>query len=161
MILLGFLLAAGAAAFGAVAVVDTFTGGPECAVEILGNQIATLSMLGIFLSGVVLALIFCLGPVMTASGRKQRQRVRELLASAPTASREDGAATGSPAAWAARFRPLTDPRRGDLPGLGNLLSPSRQPFVADVSGPAGRRCSSSCRVGGNGGDCGHEEAAAV
>ncbi|MFI7142340.1 hypothetical protein ACIBQ5_32925 [Streptomyces massasporeus] len=96
MILLGLLLAAGAAAFGAVAVVENFTGGPEYAVEIFGNQIATLSMPGIFLSGVALALIFCLGLAMTVSGLKQRQRVREVLASAPTASREEGTEMSQP-----------------------------------------------------------------
>ncbi|MFG3660092.1 hypothetical protein [Streptomyces sp. NPDC047706] len=96
VILLGLLLAAAAAAFGTIAVVENFTGGPQYAVEMFGNQIATLSMPGLFLSGVALALIFCLGLAMMASGLKQRRRVREVLASAPAASTEPGTEMAQP-----------------------------------------------------------------
>ncbi|MBV7697530.1 hypothetical protein [Streptomyces sp. TRM70350] len=86
MIALGFLLALATGGFAGIAVAENFTGGPEYAVEIFGNQIATLSPPGLFLSGVALALIFCLGLAMIAAGLKQRRRVRQALASASTTS---------------------------------------------------------------------------
>ncbi|MBX9399238.1 hypothetical protein K4749_38125 [Streptomyces sp. TRM72054] len=82
MIALGLLLALAAGGFAAIAVVENFRGGPEYAVEIFGNQIATLSPPGLFLSGAALALIFCLGLAMIAVGLKQRRQMRRALDSA-------------------------------------------------------------------------------
>ncbi|WP_432075383.1 hypothetical protein [Streptomyces wuyuanensis] len=85
MIVLGFLLALAAGGFAAIAVAENFQGGPQYAVEIFGNQIATLGPPGLFLSGVALTLIFCSGLAMAASGLKQRRRVqRALVSAAPT-----------------------------------------------------------------------------
>ncbi|MEG3630477.1 hypothetical protein [Streptomyces poriticola] len=94
MIVLGLLLVLATGAFVAIAVVENFSGGPEFAVEIFGNQIATLSAPGLFLSGIALTLIFCLGMVLVAAGLKQRRRVRRALATASAASstKEPGAA---------------------------------------------------------------------
>ncbi|TLQ42057.1 hypothetical protein [Streptomyces marianii] len=85
MIVLGFLLALTAGGFAAIGVAENFQGGSQYAVEIFGNQIATLGPSGLFLSGVALTLIFCLGLAMAAAGLKQRRRVRRALSStAPT-----------------------------------------------------------------------------
>ncbi|GEC02669.1 hypothetical protein SSP24_03240 [Streptomyces spinoverrucosus] len=83
MIALGLLLALATGGFAAIAVAENFRGGSEYAVEVFGNQIATLSPPGLFLSGAALALIFCLGLAMIAAGLKHRRRVRKALASAP------------------------------------------------------------------------------
>ncbi|QOV33408.1 hypothetical protein IM697_24670 [Streptomyces ferrugineus] len=94
MLLLALLLVLATGAFAAIAVVENFSGGPDYAVEIFGNQIATLTPPGLFLSGVALALIFCLGLAMLAAGLKRRRRMHEVPASAPapraTGEREDG-----------------------------------------------------------------------
>ncbi|MEU0214832.1 hypothetical protein ABZ281_06750 [Streptomyces sp. NPDC006265] len=82
MLVLGLLLVLGTGAFVAIAVVENFSGGPEYAVEIFGSQIATLNAPGLFLSGVALALIFCLGLAAFASGLKRRRRMNAVLASA-------------------------------------------------------------------------------
>ncbi|MFE0447298.1 hypothetical protein [Streptomyces fungicidicus] len=74
MLLLPLLLVLATAAFTAIVVVENFSGGPEYKVEIFGNQIATLSAPGLFLSGVALALIFCLGLAALAGGMKRRRR---------------------------------------------------------------------------------------
>ncbi|KOV52063.1 hypothetical protein ADL00_38430 [Streptomyces sp. AS58] len=81
--MLALLLVLATGAFAAVAVVENFSGGPEYAVEIFGNQIATLTAPGLFLSGVALTLIFCLGLAVLAAGLKRRRRTHETPVSAP------------------------------------------------------------------------------
>ncbi|MEU3996024.1 hypothetical protein ACFW6C_07790 [Streptomyces fungicidicus] len=79
MLLLPLLLVLATAAFTAIVVVENFSGGPEYKVEIFGNQIATLSAPGLFLSGVALALIFCLGLAALAGGMKRRRHHRHRV----------------------------------------------------------------------------------
>ncbi|MEU6180437.1 hypothetical protein [Streptomyces coeruleorubidus] len=86
MLMLALLLVLATGAFTAVAVVENFSGGPDYAVEVFGNQIATLSPPGVFLSGVGLALIFCLGLAVLAAGLKRGRRVRGSRVSEPVAS---------------------------------------------------------------------------
>ncbi|MFI2372840.1 hypothetical protein [Streptomyces sp. NPDC018833] len=85
MLALALLLVLATGAFAAIAVVENFSGGPDYTVEIFGNQIATLSAPGLFLAGAGLALLFCLGLALLASGLKRRHHVRERVpdASAP------------------------------------------------------------------------------
>ncbi|GGP32630.1 hypothetical protein GCM10010287_50450 [Streptomyces variabilis] len=83
MLLPALLLVLATGAFAAVAVVENFSGSPEYAVEIFGNQIATLTAPGLFLSGVGLTLIFCLGLTMLVAGLKRRRRVHRVPTSAP------------------------------------------------------------------------------
>lgn len=52
-------------------IADNLSGGPDYAVSVLGHHIATLSPLGIFCSGLALALVFCLGLVLMAGGATQ------------------------------------------------------------------------------------------
>ncbi len=97
VLVLGLLLVLASGAFAVIAVAENFSGGPEYAVEIFGNRIATLGAPGLFLSGVALALIFCLGLALLAAGRKRHRRERVLLGSAPaarTTAQEAGEAEG-------------------------------------------------------------------
>ncbi len=86
MLLLALLLVLATGAFTAIAVVENFSRGPDYAVEMFGNQIATLNAPGLFLSGVGLALIFCLGLAGLAAGLRRRHRARGVRASVPVAS---------------------------------------------------------------------------
>lgn len=83
MLVLALLLVLATGAFTALVVVENFSGGPEYAVEFFGERIATLSAPGLFLSGVALTLIFCLGLAVLASGLKRRRRAHEVPVSAP------------------------------------------------------------------------------
>ncbi|MGW0765821.1 hypothetical protein [Streptomyces sp. NPDC002676] len=65
---LGLLLLVATGAFTVLAIVGNLSGGPDYAVSVLGHHIATLSPLGVFCSGLALALIFCLGLVVMAAG---------------------------------------------------------------------------------------------
>ncbi|MFI1420033.1 hypothetical protein ACH4VX_19010 [Streptomyces sp. NPDC020731] len=89
MLVLLLLLVLATAAFTAVVVVENFSGGPEYTVEVFGNQIATLGAPGLFLSGVALALIFCLGLAALAGGLKRRRHHKH-----PARVSEPVAATG-------------------------------------------------------------------
>ncbi|MGY1526081.1 hypothetical protein ACW69C_20330 [Streptomyces sp. MN3] len=60
---------------------ENFSGSPEYALEIFGNQIATLTAPGLFLFGVGLTLIFCLGQTMLVAGLKRRRHIREFRTS--------------------------------------------------------------------------------
>ncbi len=100
MLLLPLLLVLATAAFTALVVVENFSGGPEYAVEVFGNQIATLGAPGLFLSGVALALIFCLGLAALAGGLARRRHHRHRAhASGPTAAtrEEQGGRRSQPA----------------------------------------------------------------
>jgi hypothetical protein len=81
MLLLGLLLIAATAAFTGLVIADNLSGGPVYHVTVLGNTIATMNTLEIFLSGLALALIFCLGLAMMGTGgvlaKRRRLRVRE------------------------------------------------------------------------------------
>lgn len=89
MLLLGLLLLAATGAFTGLVIADNLSGGPDYQVTVLGNTIATMSSLEIFLSGLALALIFCLGLAMTGTGgllaRRRRVRIRHARRHAVTA----------------------------------------------------------------------------
>ncbi|WP_067023329.1 hypothetical protein [Streptomyces dysideae] len=85
MLTLALLLVLATGAFTAIAAAENFSDGPEYAVEIFGNQIATLNGPELFLSGVGLALIFCLGLAVLTAGAKRRHRRRESVPAAPVA----------------------------------------------------------------------------
>jgi|GEM_PF-3262722 len=91
MLLLGFLLAAAVAAFTGLAIADN-TGGSTIGVSMVGNHLANLTPLQIFLCGLALALIFCLGLAMLASGlhahRRRRLELRSARREAKQAARE-------------------------------------------------------------------------
>jgi hypothetical protein len=96
MITLALLLVLATGAFTAIAVAENFTDGPEHAVEIFGNQIATLNGTELFLSGVGLALIFCLGLAALTAGVKRRHRVPETTPVTPAAVDREADRPGPP-----------------------------------------------------------------
>ncbi|MFJ6617851.1 hypothetical protein ACIQOW_09820 [Kitasatospora sp. NPDC091335] len=72
MLLLGLLLMAASGAFVGLLVADNLSGGPDYQVTILGSDLVTLNSLSIFLAGVALALLFCLGLAMMRLSRHSR-----------------------------------------------------------------------------------------
>jgi hypothetical protein len=82
MVLLGLLLLLATSAFTIIAIVENFSGGPDYMVMMFGNHIATLNGLGLFLSGIALALIFCLSLAMISGGATRYRRTRAGLRSA-------------------------------------------------------------------------------
>ena len=97
MLLLGLLLLAATGAFTGLLIADNLSGGPDYHVTVLGNTIATMNSLEIFLSGLALALIFCLGLAMMGTGgmlsRRRRTRMREARRHAARRDTAGAAAT--------------------------------------------------------------------
>ncbi|MER7580668.1 hypothetical protein [Kitasatospora sp. NPDC097691] len=84
MVLLGLLLMAASGAFVGLLIADNLSGGPEYQVTVLGNDLVRMNSLGVFLAGVALALIFCLGLALMWSSR--RRTVRPVAVAPPTRS---------------------------------------------------------------------------
>jgi hypothetical protein len=76
MLFIGLLLLAATGAFTGLAIADNLSGGPEYTVSVLDHDIATMSTLAIFCSGLALALIFCLGLAMAMRGAVHRRHSR-------------------------------------------------------------------------------------
>jgi hypothetical protein len=90
MILLGILLVAATGAFTALLIADNLSGGPEYSVTVLGNQIATMNGLAIFLAGIALALTFWLGSALATGGvARARRRSAELREARAVARRAE------------------------------------------------------------------------
>jgi uncharacterized RDD family membrane protein YckC len=105
MLLLGLLLMCATGAFAGLLIADNLSGGPDYQVTVLGNTIATMNSLAIFLAGIALALIFCLALAMTGLGGRmagrRRAMVRDLRRSgAHRATPDATAAAAAPAATA-------------------------------------------------------------
>ncbi|MFF4382689.1 hypothetical protein [Kitasatospora sp. NPDC001547] len=88
MLLLGLLLMAASGAFVGLLIADNLSGGPDYQVTILGNDLVTLNSLSIFLAGVALALIFCLGLAMMRLARRTPRRARRARPVAAPVERE-------------------------------------------------------------------------
>ncbi|MFI2608422.1 hypothetical protein [Kitasatospora sp. NPDC018619] len=86
MVLLGLLLMAASGAFVGLLIADNLSGGPDYQVTILGNDLVVLNSLSIFLAGVALALLFCLGLALMRLARRVPRRTR------PARTPEDQAA---------------------------------------------------------------------
>jgi hypothetical protein len=79
MLLLGLLLLAATGAFTGLLISENLSGSPDYTVRMFDENVATLSTLGAFLSGIALALIFCLALAMLALGAvRHRRRKAEL-----------------------------------------------------------------------------------
>ncbi|MFE6501905.1 hypothetical protein [Kitasatospora sp. NPDC057738] len=76
MLLLGLLLMAASGAFVGLLIADNLSGGPDYQVTILGNNLVALNSLSIFLAGVALALLFCLGLALMRLSRRAPRRTR-------------------------------------------------------------------------------------
>ncbi|MER6565463.1 hypothetical protein ABT288_04570 [Streptomyces sp. NPDC001093] len=73
---IGLLLLAGAAAFTALAIAGNLSGGPQYTVSVLDHNVATMSGLALFSSGLALALIFCAGLAIMVGGAAHAGRHR-------------------------------------------------------------------------------------
>jgi hypothetical protein len=105
MLLLGLLLLGGAAAFTGLLIADNRSGGPTYSVVLSGHTIATMNALEIFLSGLTLALIFCIGLAMTGVGGRLARRRRVTLRRARRLTRRtSGSRSDARTAPAARTR---------------------------------------------------------
>ncbi|MBS2961505.1 hypothetical protein KGA66_00505 [Actinocrinis puniceicyclus] len=130
MLLLGLLLAGAAGAFTGLLIAYNASGGPEYTVTMFGNTLGTLNTLEIFISGIVLALIFCLGLLMMRGGaamarrrrvsrREQRRQTAAALAERDAMAnrlRDTGSYEGDPAVTATQTDvAATTPRRRHRP----------------------------------------------
>ncbi|GGV38677.1 hypothetical protein GCM10010495_65010 [Kitasatospora herbaricolor] len=101
LLLLGLLLLGATGAFVGLLIADN-TGGPTYDVTILGHQIATMTGLAIFLSGVALTLVVGLALAMIKLGAGRASRRRQLIRSARVAvagrAGQGDRAPGQPAA---------------------------------------------------------------
>jgi hypothetical protein len=92
MMALGVLLFCLTGAFTGLVIADNRSGGPTYSVTMLNNHIATLNSLEIFVSGIVLALIFAFGLWLTFGGAARARRrtvaLRQARREAAAASRE-------------------------------------------------------------------------
>ncbi|MFF4754630.1 hypothetical protein ACWD5R_25695 [Streptomyces sp. NPDC002514] len=78
MLFLALLLLVATGAFTVLAIIGNLSGGPEYAVSVLGHHIATLGPVGIFCSGLALALLFCalLATVIGGASHHRRRTTR-------------------------------------------------------------------------------------
>ncbi len=75
MLLLGLLLLAATGVFTGLLASENWAGGPDYTVTMFGNTLGTLNSVQIFLAGIALTLVFCLGVAMAAlGGRRMRRR---------------------------------------------------------------------------------------
>ncbi|MGW3071598.1 hypothetical protein [Kitasatospora sp. NPDC001132] len=102
MLLLGILLMSASGAFIGLLIADNLSGGPGYQATVLGNDLVTLSSLGVFLAGVALGLIFCLGLALTGLARRSPRAVRP---GAGTAVRREA----DPTRPAGRVEPVDEP----------------------------------------------------
>jgi uncharacterized membrane protein YciS (DUF1049 family) len=81
MLLLGFLLVVASGAFAGLLIAYNTSGGPDYTVTLFDNDIATLNTLEVFIAGLAIALVFCLGLwMMSASARLRRAQRRADVA---------------------------------------------------------------------------------
>ncbi|MEV7924032.1 MULTISPECIES: hypothetical protein [unclassified Kitasatospora] len=89
MLLLGLLLMAAAGAFAGLLIADNLSGGPDYQATVLGIRLPALDSLGIFLAGLALALLFCLGlALMVLTARRARRTRRPVRLSAHRAAHQ-------------------------------------------------------------------------
>ncbi|WP_037607048.1 hypothetical protein [Streptacidiphilus rugosus] len=93
MLLLGLLLLCATGAFTGLLIAGNLSGGPDYQVVVLGNTIATMNSLEIFLSGLALALIFCLALAMMGVGGRMASRRRAVLRGARHAAAPEATTT--------------------------------------------------------------------
>ncbi|BFV60209.1 hypothetical protein KCMC57_up53130 [Kitasatospora sp. CMC57] len=91
MILLGILLMAAIGAFTGLLIADNTSGGPDYDVTVLGHHIATMNSLAIFLSGIALTLLFCLGLALAVGVSARRRRRSAELSEARAEARQAAA----------------------------------------------------------------------
>jgi hypothetical protein len=101
LLLLGLLIAGAAGAFTGLLIAYNSSGGPEYTVTMFGNTLGTLNGLGIFIAGISLALLFCLGLLLMRGGAALSRRRRTVRRAR---RQETAAALAERDAMAARLR---------------------------------------------------------
>ncbi|MFE9426333.1 hypothetical protein ACFYNO_25620 [Kitasatospora sp. NPDC006697] len=94
MLMLGLLLLAATGAFTGLVIADNMNAGPDTTVTAIGNDIATMSPLAMFLSGIALALILVIGGVLVLTGIAHARRRRADLRAARMAGTTRDPAAG-------------------------------------------------------------------
>ncbi|MDJ0347316.1 hypothetical protein QMK19_37290 [Streptomyces sp. H10-C2] len=115
MILLGILLLGVAGAFTGLLIAYNQSGGPDTTVVLFGHDIATMNTQSVFLSGIALALAFCLGCALAlGGGTRMRRRAAELREARAEARAQGRKATAAQDALRDQSdeTPLLPPERG-------------------------------------------------
>ncbi|HEV2781437.1 MAG TPA: hypothetical protein VGX25_18805 [Actinophytocola sp.] len=100
MLILGLLLVVLSAAAAALLLAYNWSGGPEQMIVLFGRDLVSVSPLEAFLSGMAIALLFCLGLWMVISTGRRRRVARAQYRDA----RREARAAGREAQAAARER---------------------------------------------------------
>jgi hypothetical protein len=87
LLLVGLLLLGATAAFTGLLISENLSGGPDYMVTMFGNGLGTVNTMGAFLSGIALALVFCLALAIMSAGAARQHRHRAYS----RAGRRDGA----------------------------------------------------------------------
>jgi hypothetical protein len=125
MILFGLVLLCATGAFTGLLIADNLSGSPDYTVTILGNDIATMDSLSIFLAGIALTLIFGLGAVLALGGGA---RMRRLAGERRQAHAEARQATAERDALQDRLdQPPTPMPRAEEPRDGSESSTAPRP----------------------------------
>ncbi|MDI2130706.1 hypothetical protein [Yinghuangia seranimata] len=137
---LGFLLVAASAAFAALLIAYNTSGGPEYTVSMFDNNVVTLNVLAIFVTGLAIALIFCLGVAMAAIGiHSSRQHAHhttdEELSARAARHAEAGEWQADPTLWQRRQAATTQPP--DTPGTQPSDARGTQPSGTQGTQPSG------------------------
>jgi hypothetical protein len=110
MLLLGLVLLGASGAFAGLLISENYSGGPDYAVTMFGNDLGTVNTLGAFLAGIALTLVFSLAVAMIAGGSaRQRRRNAELRSMRRAAARNSDATVTEPAATTAGTTAGTEP----------------------------------------------------
>ncbi|MCC9307914.1 hypothetical protein LN042_12560 [Kitasatospora sp. RB6PN24] len=97
MLLLGLLLLAATGAFTGLVIAGNLNTGPSATVTVVGHDIATMSPLAMFLSGMALALILVISAVLLGVGLVRARRRRTEVQAARLVVREAGTTRTEPA----------------------------------------------------------------
>jgi hypothetical protein len=110
MLLLGLVLLGASGAFAGLLISENYSGGPDYAVTMFGNDLGTVNTLGAFLAGIALTLVFSLAVAMIASGSaRQRRRNSELRTMRRAAARNSDPTMTEPAGTTAGTTAATEP----------------------------------------------------
>ncbi|HET9142323.1 hypothetical protein [Actinophytocola sp.] len=88
MLFLGLLLVVASAAATALLVAYNSSGGPEQTVVLFGQDLATVTPLQAFVSGLVISLVFCVGVWMMTAASKRSRAVRSEYRTARREARD-------------------------------------------------------------------------
>jgi ABC-type nickel/cobalt efflux system permease component RcnA len=77
MLILGLLLVIASAAAAVLLVAYNSSGGPEQTIDLFGRDLVSVTPLQAFLTGIVIALVFCIGLWMVVTTERRRRMARD------------------------------------------------------------------------------------